>query len=224
MRKKFRTGLVFVGMAAMLAGCGQNAATTTTAAATEQATEKETTAEVKTETETAAVVEQGVSIEDAVNIVLSDDGITVDGEEISGSADDAVYAANDIVYYEAGKDFKYGEGTEEEEHSKEEADAHTVIHITKPGTYAVTGKISAGQIAVDLGKEAKEDPEAVVTLILNGVDITNTVAPAILVYNVYECGPKDEETAVKDVDTTTAGMNLVIADGTVNNVSGSYVA
>ena len=32
MRKKLRTGLVFVGMAAMLAGCGQSAATATTAA------------------------------------------------------------------------------------------------------------------------------------------------------------------------------------------------
>jgi len=228
MRKKFRTGLVFVGMAAMLAGCGQNAATATAAAtteaATEQAAEKETTAEANVETETSAEVEQGAPIEGAVNIVLSDDGITVDGEAISDNVEDAVYAANDIVYYEEGKDFKYGEGTEEDEHSKEEADAHTVIHITKPGTYAVSGKISAGQIAVDLGKEAEEDPEAVVTLILNGVDITNTVAPAILVYNVYECGPTDEETAVKDVDTTTAGMNLVIADGTENNVSGSYVA
>ncbi|MBE5971137.1 MAG: carbohydrate-binding domain-containing protein [Lachnoclostridium sp.] len=223
MRKKFRTGLVFVGMATMLAGCGQNAATattaaaeTTTAAVTEQAAEKETTV--------AAEAEQGAQIEGAVNIMLSDDGITVDGEAISENAEDAVYAANDIVYYEEGKDFKYGEGTEADEHSKEEADAHTVIHITKPGTYAVSGKISAGQIAVDLGKEAEEDPEAVVTLILNGVDITSTVAPAILVYNVYECGPTEEETAVKDVDTTTAGMNLVIADGTENHVSGSYVA
>ena len=88
----------------------------------------------------------------------------------------------------------------------------------------MSGKISAGQIAIDLGEDAEEDPEAVVTLVLNGVDITNTVAPAILVYNVYECGPTDEETAIKDVDTATAGMNLVIADDTENHVAGSYVA
>ncbi|MBQ2022973.1 MAG: lipoprotein, partial [Lachnospiraceae bacterium] len=105
MRKKLRTGLVFVGLAAMLAGCGQKAATATTAATTAAAT-TELAAE-----ETKAEVKENVAIEGAVNIVLSDDGITVDGETISGSSEDAVYAANDIVYYEAGKDFKYGEGT-----------------------------------------------------------------------------------------------------------------
>ena len=225
MRKKLRTGLVFVGMAAMLAGCGQSTSTATTAAAAaESAVETTKAEESSVAEEMKAEAGENIAIEGAVNILLSDDGITVDGEAISENAEDAVYAANDIVYYEEGKDFKYGEGTEADEHSKEEADAHTVIHITKPGTYAVSGKISAGQIAVDLGKEAEEDPEAVVTLILNGVDITSTVAPAILVYNVYECGPTDEETATKDLDTTTAGMNLVIADGTENYVSGSYVA
>ena len=204
----------------MLAGCGQSAVSETTAAVT-------TTVEETTEAVTEAVTEEAKKesmIEGAVNIILSDSGITVDGEEISANEEDAVYAANDIVYYEAGKDFKYGEGTAEDEHSKEEADAHTVVHITKPGTYAVSGKISAGQIAIDLGKEAEEDPEAVVTLILNGVDITCTVAPGVIFYNVYECGSDDAETATKDVDTTAAGANVVIADGTVNNVSGSYVA
>ncbi|MBQ7796412.1 MAG: carbohydrate-binding domain-containing protein [Lachnospiraceae bacterium] len=215
MRKTFKTGLVYVGIAAMLAGCGQSAATTATTAA---ATAAETTVEATEASSEASIVEG------AVNIVLSDDGITVDGEAISESAEDAVYAANDIVYYEEGKDFKYGEGTEDDEHSKEEADAHTVVHITKPGTYAVSGKISAGQIAIDLGEDAEEDPEAVVTLILNGVDINCSVAPGVIFYNVYECGTKDEETASNNVDTTEAGANVVIADGTVNNVNGSYVA
>ncbi|MBR5267490.1 MAG: carbohydrate-binding domain-containing protein [Lachnospiraceae bacterium] len=221
MRKKLRTGLVFVGMAAMLAGCGQSAATATTAVA---AATTESATEAATEAAETVVTQEAAVIEGAVNIILSDDGITVDGEDISANTEDAVYAANDIVYYEAGKDFKYGEGTAEDEHSKEEADAHTVVHITKPGTYAVSGKISAGQIAIDLGKEAEEDPEAVVTLVLNGADITCTVAPGVIFYNVYECGSDDAETATKDVETTAAGANVVIADGTVNNVSGSYVA
>lgn len=219
-RKKFRTGIVFVGMAAMLAGCGQNVVSATTeataAATTEQAIEKETEAVME--------VEQGAPIEGAVNISLSDDGITVDGEAISNNAEDAVYAANDIVYYEEGKDFKYGEGTQADEHSKEEADAHTVVHITKPGTYAVSGKISAGQIAVDLGEDAEEDPNAVVTLIMNGAEINCSVAPGVIFYNVYECCEADEETAARDVDTTKAGANVVIADGTENTVNGSYVA
>lgn len=216
MRKKFRTGILCMSAAVAFAGCGKT---------TEPA---ETTAAVETAAETEAAAEESAKeaavIEGAVNIALSDDGITVDGEAISENEEDAVYAAHDIVYYEAGHDFTYGAGSEEDEHSKEDADAHTVIHITKAGTYALSGSISAGQVAVDLGEDAKEDPEAVVTLILNGVDINCSVAPGVIFYHVYECGSDDEETAVKDVDTSAAGANVIIADGTENNVTGSYVA
>ena len=227
MRRKIRIGLFYAGMAAMLAGCGQNEGTTATAApqaATEAVVEAPSTEAALETSDEAESVKLGAEVEGAVNIVLSDAGITVDGEAISESTEDAVYAANDIVYYEEGKDFKYGEGTEADEHSKEEADAHTVVHITKPGTYAVSGQISAGQIAVDLGEDAEENPEAVVTLILNGVDIQCSVAPGVIFYNVYECCEADEETATKDVDTTAAGANVIIADGTENFVNGSYVA
>ena len=153
-----------------------------------------------------------------VQISLSDSRITVDGKEITSDCSQAVYAANDIVFYLAGQDFTYGEGTTEDAHEQSEADAHTVVHITKPGRYIFSGKLSLGQIAVDLGEDAEENPEAVVTIILNGVDITCTVAPAIIFYNVYECCSSDEETATKDVDTTKAGANIIINDGTENNV------
>ena len=166
---------------------------------------------------------QSAVIEGAVNIVLSDSAITVDGAAVTSDVESAVYTAKDIVYYESGKDFTYGEGSEADAHSQEEADAHTVVHITKPGTYSVSGTLSRGQIAVDLGEDAKEDPQAVVTLILNGVDITCEVAPAVIFYNVYECGSDDAETATKDVDTSAAGANVIIADGTTNTVNGSYV-
>lgn len=161
---------------------------------------------------------------DATSIVLSDDGVTVDGEAAPTAETAAVYTAHDIVYYEAGRDFTYGEGTEADEHTAEEAAAHTVVHITQTGTYAVSGTLSAGQIAVDLGEDAEDDQSAVVTLILNGVDITCTVAPAVIFYSVYECGSTDEDTAAATVDTSAAGANVLIADGTVNNVTGSYVA
>lgn len=157
-------------------------------------------------------------------IGLSDDEITVNGAVAPTDETAAVYTANDIVYYQDGQDFTYGEGTEADEHSQEEAGAHTVVHITQPGTYSLSGTLSAGQVAVDLGDSAEEDPAAVVTLILNGVDITCTVAPAVIFYEVYECGPGDEETATKNVDTSAAGANIIIADGTTNNISGSYVA
>ena len=48
---------------------------------------------------------------EAVEILLSDDVIRVDGQAISEDTAEAVYIANDIVYYESGKDFTYGEGT-----------------------------------------------------------------------------------------------------------------
>ena len=69
---------------------------------------------------------------------------------------------------------------------------------------------------------------------LDGVDITCTVAPAVIFYNVYECDEAwvayDEEETENysvqpaDVDTSAAGANVVLADGSVNQVNGSYVA
>ena len=135
-----------------------------------------------------------------------------------------VYAANDIVFYLEGQDFTYGEGTEDDEHSQEEADAHTVVHITEPGSYVISGKLSAGQIAVDLGDGAKKETENVVTLVLNNADITCSVAPGVIFYNVYECGDDDVDDAQKEVDTSAAGANVILADGSVNTVNGSYVA
>ena len=128
--------------------------------------------------------ESSVTYENATEISLSDDGVKVGGEAASENTEDAVYVANDIVFYPEGQDFTYGEGTEADAHSKEEADAHKVVHITKPGTYVLTGALSAGQIAVDLGEDAKTDPEAVVTLVLNNVDISCSVAPAVIFYKM----------------------------------------
>ena len=64
-----------------------------------------------------------------VLIRLSDDGV----EFPEGSG---VHTANDILCDDA---------------NAEEAARHTVVHITKPGTYRISGALSAGQIAVDLG-------------------------------------------------------------------------
>ncbi len=161
-------------------------------------------------------------------IVLSDEGIQMP---------EGVHTANDIVYYEDRDAYDsgnpYGEGEGDERHSADEAAAHTVVHITQPGTYRITGKLSLGQIAVDLGEEAKRDPSAVVTLILDGMDITCTVAPAVIFYNVYECdtawvaydeGETEDYAAVSDPDTSAAGARVVLADGSVNLVTGSHVA
>ncbi|MFM9332133.1 carbohydrate-binding domain-containing protein [Paenibacillus mesotrionivorans] len=156
-------------------------------------------------------------------ITLSDRGIQVDGQTASSDSSSAVYTGADIVYYKAGQGSAYGEGTAEDEHAASEAEAHTVVTITEPGTYRVSGTLSAGQLAVDLGKDAAEDPSAVVKLILDGVNITSTVAPAVIFYNVYEPYSSSEDT--KGVtDLSSAGAQVVIADGSDNHVSGSYVA
>lgn len=161
---------------------------------------------------------------DSVFIELSDSAITVNGSDITSDSTQPVYSSNDIVFYLAGQDFTYGEGKKEDEHEQIEADAHTVVHITKPGRYVLSGTLSLGQIAIDLGEDSETDPNAVVTLILNNVDINCKVAPAIIFYNVYECCSSDEETATKDVDTRNAGANVIIADDSENNINGSYVA
>lgn len=165
-----------------------------------------------------------ITQEHEVKIQLSDDEITVDGAIASTDAAAAVYTGAEIVYYEEGRGESYGEGTDADAHTAEEADAHTVVTITQPGVYRVSGVLSAGQLAVDLGENAATNPEAVVTLILDGADITCTVAPAVIFYNVYECGSTDVDTATAAVDTTAAGANVILADDSVNTINGSYVA
>ncbi|WP_168120424.1 carbohydrate-binding domain-containing protein [Paenibacillus sp. HB172176] len=164
-----------------------------------------------------------VAAEDETVIQLSDSSVTVDGVLASTSSSSAVYTSDDIVYYEEGTDDTYGEGAAGDAHSAEEADAHTVVTITEPGTYRVSGELSAGQLAVDLGEDAESDPSARVTLILDGVDITNTVAPAVIFYSVYEPYSASEDTQ-GTVDLTDAGAQVILADGSINEVSGSYVA
>lgn len=172
------------------------------------------------QSENASVPDYG----NAQSIILADGKVTVNGTDAVYGNKYGVYTANDIVYYPEGKDFTFGEGTDSDAHSEESAAKHTVVHITKPGNYILSGKLTYGQVAVDLGEDAEDNPDARVTLILNGVDINCEVAPAVIFYNVFECGSKDKETASKDVDTSDAGANVIIADGSVNNINGSYVA
>ena len=157
-------------------------------------------------------------------ISLSDDGVTVQGEPVSQDSSSAVYEGADIVFYQSGQGEGYGEGAEQEAHTEQEAQSHTVLTITSPGTYRVTGTLSQGQIVVDLGEESRTDALAVVNLVLDDADLTCTVAPAILVKNAYECGSADTASATAEVDTTGAGFNLVLADDSDNTVSGAYVA
>ncbi len=109
-------------------------------------------------------------------------------------------------------------------HTEEEATENKVLHITKAGTYVLTGSWK-GQIKVDLGDEAYESETEKVTLILNGADIECSVAPGIIMYKVYECDNAWEDTERTDayVNTDDAGATILIADDSQNHISGQNV-
>ena len=196
-----------------LAGCGKSE--------TKTDAKKETASQTNDE----GITEEEIVFSDIVKIELSNSEILVNGEEISEDTESAVYKANDIIFYLEDQGITYGEGTKKDEHSQIEANAHTVVHITEPGVYEVSGTLEAGQIFVDLGDGTKDEEEAVATIVLNNANITCTVAPAILFYRTYECaGDIEKEDAVMDVDTAAAGANIVLAEESKNKIYGSYVA
>lgn len=112
-------------------------------------------------------------------------------------------------------------------HNEEEAYANPVLHITQPGTYQLTGSWQ-GQVWIDLGSQDDTfaDENAKVKLILNGVDVSCTVAPALVFYSVYEAdnGWEERESYGPEVDISDAGAVVVIADDTENTFSGANVS
>lgn len=204
----------------LLAGCSQRVVASVTDPTPETPAETQASAALP---ESPSAVEYKPRFSSETRIALSDSGISVNG----GTETDFVYTSQDIVYYEDRDAYEsgnpYGEGETWERHTAQEADNHIVVNITAPGAYRISGTLSAGQIRVDLGEDAEADPNAVVELILDGADITCTVAPAILFQNVYECaGDTTEDTASAQADTTNAGANLILAGE--NTVTGSHVA
>lgn len=149
------------------------------------------------------------------------------GMDVTGTNSMSVSISHDIIYYEDRDAYDsgnpYGEGSDADKHTAEEAEKHMVVNITEPGTYRITGQLSCGQIRIDLGDKAYDNPDAVVELILDNAHIGCTVAPAILFLNVYECdGNWSEDTAKPNVDTSAAGANLILQGN--NTVTGAYVA
>ena len=111
-------------------------------------------------------------------------------------------------------------------HSDKEAYDNLVLHITKPGTYSLQGNWN-GQIMIDLGekKETFKDENSKVNLILNGVDVKCTVAPAFIAYSAFECDNEWEEREdySNNVSTSEAGIDIVIADNSINNFTGTNI-
>ena len=113
--------------------------------------------------------------------------------------------------------------------SAAEAYKNPVLHITKAGTYNISGTWH-GQIWVEVG----DDEADKVKLILNNANVTCTVAPALVFYETYE-GAEDANDTYTDEDnmntayalemdshvtSSTAGSVLELASGTANNITG----
>ncbi len=111
-------------------------------------------------------------------------------------------------------------------HSADEAYMNPVIHITKPGEYIIEGSFN-GQLFFDFGDDADtfENEDASVVVILNGADVTCSVAPAIIFHDVYECDNawESRENNSDITDLSNAGVKIIIADGTENNFTGCNV-
>lgn len=125
-------------------------------------------------------------------INLSDSGITVDGNAISGTNTNAVYLSKNI-----------------ETHGDVPAELagleNKVITITDGGTYRFSGEISDAQIKV----AADETDE--VKIILDNASITCRTAPAILVYSAKELA-----------EVGKSAVTIYIEDDSVNEVNGSH--
>ena len=107
-------------------------------------------------------------------------------------------------------------------HSASEAYNNPVLHIHEAGVYRLSGTWH-GQIWIDV------DDESDVFVILDNITVSCDVAPAIVFHDLYECGPTDEDTVASTWRTLgnnladDAGAVVVIADGSVNNFSGTNV-
>lgn len=124
-------------------------------------------------------------------------------------------------------------------HTSSDAYANPVLHITKAGVYSLQGTWN-GQIWIDVGEDEGDN----VAIILNGVTVTCTVAPAIVFKDLHECGHGSNYDPDADDDVTeeavgtlmkndsadvgryvmdSAGAMVIIADDTTNNFTGANV-
>lgn len=127
-----------------------------------------------------------------MNIEMSDTEINVNGQPAEYLEGSAVYLSGKI---EQHPDVK-------EEYKELE---NTVINITQPGKYTVTGKRENTMIFVQAEKNKK------IELVLDNAEISCMTAPAILV----TC---DEDGA------ENCAVDITLADGSVNKIKGSHIA
>lgn len=111
-------------------------------------------------------------------------------------------------------------------HSEEDALKNKVLHISKEGTYILSGSWD-GQIKIDLGDkdDVFSDETKKVNLILDGANIKCTVAPSIVFEDLYESDNSWEESETHTYKTKleNTGANIIIADGSENVLEGNNI-
>lgn len=131
---------------------------------------------------------------DYTYINLSDENITVNGDNISKDVTQNIYLTNEMN--------NGGNSTEAKKANKEIAN---IVNIENSGTYEFTGELSDGQIAVNTNSINGD-----VIIILNNVEITCENAPAIFVYN-------------KETKTSTCNVIIKTSKDSTNKISGGKI-
>lgn len=148
-----------------------------------------------------------------VKIDINEQNVLVDGKLVSANFSEAVYIG-DTVSFTKDNDIKDDRDT-----IARKMKEHLVITICEPGTYILSGKLSKGQICVDLGEGAKDISSQKVTLVLNNLDINCDIASAIIFKNVYECEKRSDKHISENVDMSNVGAKILVWDGTDNYIS-----
>lgn len=132
--------------------------------------------------------------QDVTKILLSDDGITVNGEKISNDINNSVYLSLNM-----------NNGGTSEEAKNANLEVENIINIIEPGTYEISGSVSDGQIAIDANKI-----DGIVNIVLNNANITCKNAPAIFVY-------------CKDINNEKCKVTISTERDSVNNIIGNRI-
>ena len=140
------------------------------------------------------IVPQVNAADESTKLELSDDKITVNGEEISTSTTEAVYLSN-----------KMNNGGTSSEAQEENIEVSNIINITKAGTYEFSGKLTDGQISINANEISGE-----VVIILNNVNITCKKAPAIFVYS-------------KSIENENCKVTIKTAKNSQNTLTGGKI-
>ncbi|WP_010147057.1 carbohydrate-binding domain-containing protein [Serinicoccus profundi] len=189
-RTRLRTTAASLAVAALIAGCGVQGTTGSTAAGSTVSTST-SDIEGSTEDSTATTEESAEASEDAgedTEKAIGTVGLTThaDGDEADYDAASAV----SVELADDGGSSSAGSGVEVS--STEEGT--DLVTIAEAGTYVLSGTLTDGQVVLDVPEE--ED----VTVVLDGVEVTSSLGSALLI------------SAAEDA-------TVVLADGSENSLT-----